>query len=183
MTDETAADQRALDRGLDAIGPLDALAMAEAAAQLDRLTKPPGSLGRLETLVIELAGITGRADATVERGVVVIAAADHGVTRQGVSAYPSDVTAQMVANFVTGGAAINVLARGAQVELGGRLRHRGLIQGLDRLERAVERPLVRRGLVRHSLGPLRRIGRPATSRWTSSAWAATRWWAIPTRSR
>ena len=117
MTDETAADQRALDRGLDAIGPLDALAMAEAAAQLDRLTKPPGSLGRLETLVIELAGITGRADATVERGVVVIAAADHGVTRQGVSAYPSDVTAQMVANFVGGGAAINILGAWAGVRV------------------------------------------------------------------
>ena len=106
---EAAADQRALDRVLDAIGPLDTGAMAEAAARLDRLTKPPGSLGQLETVVIELAGITGRTDATVERGVVVVAAADHGVVRQGVSAYPSDVTAQMVANFVAGGAAINVL--------------------------------------------------------------------------
>ena len=59
--------------------------------------------------MIELAGITGRADAPVEQGAIVVAAADHGVTRQGVSAYPSDVTAQMVANFVAGGAAINVL--------------------------------------------------------------------------
>jgi nicotinate-nucleotide--dimethylbenzimidazole phosphoribosyltransferase len=117
VTNEAAADQRALDRALEAIGPLDARAMAEAAARLDRLTKPPGSLGRLETLVIELAGITGRADATVERGVVVIAAADHGVTRQGVSAYPSDVTAQMVANFVAGGAAINVLGAWAGVRV------------------------------------------------------------------
>ena len=109
ISEEAAADQRALDRVLDAIGPLDTGAMAEAAARLDRLTKPPGSLGQLETIVIELAGITGRTDATVERGVVVVAAADHGVVRQGVSAYPSDVTAQMVANFVAGGAAINVL--------------------------------------------------------------------------
>ena len=68
ITEEAAADQRALDRVLDAIGPLDTAAMAEAAARLDRLTKPPGSLGRLETVVIELAGITGRTDATVERG-------------------------------------------------------------------------------------------------------------------
>ena len=94
---------------LDGIGPLDATAMARAADRLDRLTKPPGSLGQLETVVIELAGITGRADPSVEQGVVVVAAGDHGVTRLGVSAYPSDVTAQMVANFVAGGAAINVL--------------------------------------------------------------------------
>ena len=87
--------------------------MASAAAHLDRLTKPPGSLGRLEELVITLAGITGRADAPVDRRTIVVAAGDHGVTRQGVSAYPSAVTAQMVANFVAGGAAINVLAAAA----------------------------------------------------------------------
>jgi len=106
---DAAADQEALDRVLDGIGPLDTTAMARAADRLDRLTKPPGSLGQLETVVIELAGITGRADPSVEHGVVVVAAGDHGVTRLGVSAYPSDVTAQMVANFVAGGAAINVL--------------------------------------------------------------------------
>jgi nicotinate-nucleotide--dimethylbenzimidazole phosphoribosyltransferase len=109
LSQEAQADQRQLDRVLDAIGPLDTAAMEAAAGRLDRLTKPPGSLGQLETLVIELAGITGRADATAERGAVVVAAGDHGVARQGVSAYPSDVTAQMVANFVAGGAAINVL--------------------------------------------------------------------------
>ncbi len=84
--------------------------MAAAEALLDRLTKPPGSLGRLESLVVQLAGITGRTDAPVVRRAIVVAAGDHGVTRHGVSAYPSDVTAQMVANFVAGGAAINVLA-------------------------------------------------------------------------
>jgi nicotinate-nucleotide--dimethylbenzimidazole phosphoribosyltransferase len=109
-TDEAAAvDQRLLERVLDAVAPLDTVAMDEAVAGLDRLTKPPGSLGQLETLMIELAGITGRRDATVDQRVIVIAAADHGVTRQGVSAYPTDVTGQMVANFVAGGAAINVL--------------------------------------------------------------------------
>ena len=77
---------------------------------LDRLTKPPGSLGRLEALVIQLAGITGRPDAPVAARAIVVAAGDHGVTAQGVSAYPAEVTAQMVANFVAGGAAINVLA-------------------------------------------------------------------------
>ena len=91
--------------------------MAAAAAHLDRLTKPPGSLGRLETLLIELAGITGRVDAPVARRTVVVAAADHGVVRQGVSAYPSDVTAQMVANFLAGGAAINALAAAAGADV------------------------------------------------------------------
>ena len=95
---------------LGTIGPLDAAAMSTAEARLDRLTKPPGSLGRLESLVIGLAGITGRTDAPVVRRSIVVAVADHGVTRRGVSAYPADVTAGMVANFVAGGAAINVLA-------------------------------------------------------------------------
>jgi nicotinate-nucleotide--dimethylbenzimidazole phosphoribosyltransferase len=92
------------------IGPLDETAMAAARARLDRLTKPPGSLGRVETLATHLAGITGREVPRIEHPVVVVFAADHGVTAQGVSAYPGDVTAQMVANFVRGGAAINVLA-------------------------------------------------------------------------
>jgi len=99
------------------IGPLDEAAMAATGARLDRLTKPPGSLGRLERLATQLAGITGLDLPRVERPAVVVFAADHGVTAQGVSAYPSDVTAQMVANFCRGGAAINVLARlaGARV--------------------------------------------------------------------
>ena len=101
----------ALDEALVQIGPLDAEAMAAARARLDALTKPPGSLGRLEDLAIWLAGVSGRARAAVDRPAIIVAAADHGVTAQGVSAYPADVTAQMVANFVAGGAAINALAR------------------------------------------------------------------------
>jgi len=100
----------ALARALAGIGPLDDAAMAATAARLDRLTKPPGSLGRLEELAIRLAGISGRPDAPVGRRAVIVAAADHGVARRGVSAYPAEVTAQMIANFVAGGAAINVLA-------------------------------------------------------------------------
>jgi nicotinate-nucleotide--dimethylbenzimidazole phosphoribosyltransferase len=91
--------------------------MAIAASHLDRLTKPPGSLGRLEELVISLAGITGRADAPADRRWIVVAAGDHGVAREGVSAYPPEVTAQMVANFVAGGAAVNVLAATAGASL------------------------------------------------------------------
>ncbi len=115
MTSDTtpeasAAAAAAVAEALARIRPLDEAAMAATAARLDRLTKPPGSLGRLEELAIRLAGITGRPDASVGRRAIVVAAADHGVARRGVSAYPAEVTAQMVANFVTGGAAINVLA-------------------------------------------------------------------------
>ena len=95
---------------IDALGPLDAAAMAEAIAALDSLTKPPGSLGMLETLVTQLAGICGTPRPTFPRRSIVVAAADHGVANRGVSAYPAAVTGQMVANFLAGGAAINVLA-------------------------------------------------------------------------
>jgi nicotinate-nucleotide--dimethylbenzimidazole phosphoribosyltransferase len=92
------------------LGPLDAAAMTAARSILDGLTKPPGSLGRLEELAITLAGITGQARPSMARRAIVVAAGDHGVARRGVSAYPPEVTAQMVANFIAGGAAINVLA-------------------------------------------------------------------------
>ena len=106
-----------LQATIDRIGPLDEAASAAAAEHLDRLTKPPGSLGRLEELAIQLAGITGAPAPTFDRRAIVVAAADHGVTAQGVSAYPSKVTAQMVANFLAGGAAINVLARMAHADV------------------------------------------------------------------
>jgi nicotinate-nucleotide--dimethylbenzimidazole phosphoribosyltransferase len=81
------------------------------------LTKPPGSLGRLETLAIEVAGIRGEPATSIRRPAIVIFAGDHGITRQGISPYPSEVTRQMVANFQVGGAAINVLSRAAGAEL------------------------------------------------------------------
>lgn len=93
------------------IGPLDALAMTAARRRLDHLTKPPGSLGRLEELVVQLAGITARVPPVVSEKTIYLFAADHGVAAEGVSAYPAAVTAQMLANFLQGGAAINVLAR------------------------------------------------------------------------
>ena len=95
------------------IPPLDERAMREASARQDRLTKPAGSLGRLEELSISLAGMTGRLDPPLENRVVFTLAADHGVAAEGVSAYPREVTPQMVLNFLRGGAAINVLARQA----------------------------------------------------------------------
>ena len=92
---------------------------AATASRQARLTKPPGSLGRLEALASRIAGIRDQPRPRLAQRLIVVAAADHGVTRQGVSAYPADVTAQMVANFLAGGAAINVLAdhAGARVRV------------------------------------------------------------------
>lgn len=100
-----------------AIGALDEPAMAAARSRQAQLTKPAGSLGRLEELAVQVVGITGAASPNLARRAVIVMAADHGVTAEGVSAYPADVTVQMVANFLGGGAAINVLARavGARV--------------------------------------------------------------------
>ncbi len=94
-----------------AIPPIDERARQQAQARQDTLTKPAGSLGRLEQLSIDLAGMTGRIDPPLKDRVVFTLAADHGVSAEGVSAYPREVTAQMVLNFLSGGAAINVLAR------------------------------------------------------------------------
>lgn len=93
--------------------------MAAARERQARLTKPLGSMGRLETLSVQLAGLLRSPRPQVPRKAIVVMAADHGVVRQGVSAYPADVTPQMVANFLAGGAAINVLARqaGARVTI------------------------------------------------------------------
>lgn len=80
-------------------------------ARWNSLTKPPGSLGRLETLVEQLALAEGTSRPTVARKAIVVFCADHGVTAEGVSAYPKTVTRQMLLNFLAGGAAINVLCR------------------------------------------------------------------------
>ncbi len=100
-----------LNQTIQSIRPLDAVAMDAARARQSRLTKPPGSLGRLETLSIQVAGITGQERPIIGEKVVITCAGDHGVAAQGVSAYPQEVTPQMVYNFLNGGAAINVLAR------------------------------------------------------------------------
>ncbi|MCX7706685.1 MAG: nicotinate-nucleotide--dimethylbenzimidazole phosphoribosyltransferase, partial [Anaerolineae bacterium] len=84
----------------ESIPPLDEASMAAARARQDTLTKPQGSLGRLEELSIQLAGITGRERPRVPRKAVIVMAGDHGVVRNGVSAYPAEVTPQMVLNFL-----------------------------------------------------------------------------------
>ena len=101
----------ALSPLLEAIGP-PAGAASDAQRHLDALTKPPGSLGRLEHLAARLVALRG-VPPSIERPVVFTFAADHGVAAEGVSAYPASVTGQMVENFLRGGAAVNVLARQA----------------------------------------------------------------------
>lgn len=99
------------------IQPTDRRLLAQAQARLDRLTKPIGSLGRLEELAARYVMITGEMKPKVPRGTVFTFAADHGVTAEGVSAYPSAVTPQMVLNFLRGGAGVNVLARHVGIEV------------------------------------------------------------------
>ena len=99
-----------VERTIKEIVPLDETAMAAARARQDQLTKPLGSLGRLEEMSVQLAGIFSEATPVIRRKTVILDAGDHGVVAEGVSAYPQDVTSAMVMNFLGGGAAINVLS-------------------------------------------------------------------------
>jgi nicotinate-nucleotide--dimethylbenzimidazole phosphoribosyltransferase len=106
-----------LNRTLAEIKPLDKAAMSSAQERQNSLTKPAGSLGRLEELSIQMAGIQGKAIPSIRDKAIIVMAADHGVVARGTSAYPQEVTPQMVMNFLHGGAAINVIGRrvGARV--------------------------------------------------------------------
>ncbi len=97
--------------------PIDSSFLESARNRQNNLTKPPGSLGRLEELGVRLAAIQRTDRPRLGRGAVVVAAADHGVTVEGVSAYPAEVTPQMVLNFLAGGAAVNQIARVAEAEV------------------------------------------------------------------
>ena len=101
-----------LRRTLEEIKPVDVQLMEEAQRRLDNLTKPKGSLGRLEELARRIVGITGKKKVFLDKKVIFTMASDHGVAEEKVSLFPQEVTAQMVENFLRGGAAINVLARG-----------------------------------------------------------------------
>ncbi|MFC0595007.1 nicotinate-nucleotide--dimethylbenzimidazole phosphoribosyltransferase [Thermus composti] len=92
---------------------MDREVLHQAQARMENLTKPPRSLGYLEAVAVRLAALQGRVKPELGRGAVVVAAADHGVVAEGVSAYPQEVTYQMVLNFLRGGAAINQLALAA----------------------------------------------------------------------
>jgi len=108
-----------LERTLKRIRPLDRSFEGEAQNRLDALTKPQGSLGKLEELARRVAVIQGKVPPQLGRKQLFVFVADHGITEEGVSAYPKEVTAQMTYNFLRGGAAINVLARhyGIEVEV------------------------------------------------------------------
>lgn len=96
--------------GLPDIPPFDESAAQAASERLARLAKPPGSLGRLETLAIQLAGMQAKKLPKTKRRTLLLMVADHGVTASGVSPYPAVVTQQMVHHFLAGGACANVLA-------------------------------------------------------------------------
>jgi nicotinate-nucleotide--dimethylbenzimidazole phosphoribosyltransferase len=107
-----------LDSTLAALRPLDAAAVAAARDRQARLTKPPGSLGVLEDVSVQLAGLAGECPPPLpEPAAVAVFAGDHGVHAQNVTPWPQEVTAQMVANFAAGGAVINALAARAGAEV------------------------------------------------------------------
>jgi nicotinate-nucleotide--dimethylbenzimidazole phosphoribosyltransferase len=141
------------------IGTLDAQAMQAAQKRQADLTKPAGALGRLETLSVQLAGITGQIRPALTPRQVIVCAGDHGVTAEGVSAYPSEVTALLVLNFLHGGAAINVLAR--QFEAGVLVLDVGVQSDLP------EHPQLRSAKIRRGTGNLRR--EPAMQRSEAAA--------------
>jgi len=102
-----------IEETIEKIRPLDQKMMQQALERQATLTKPQGSLGRLEEISVRLAGMTGELSVDLTRKAVFVMAGDHGIATAGVSAFPQAVTAQMVLNFLHGGAAINVLARHA----------------------------------------------------------------------
>ncbi|MBL7170494.1 MAG: nicotinate-nucleotide--dimethylbenzimidazole phosphoribosyltransferase [Candidatus Omnitrophica bacterium] len=106
-----------IDSVVTSITPVDPALLDRAQKRLDNLTKPRGSLGRLEEAARRVAAITGKEKPELKQKVIFTLAGDHGVAKKGVSAFPQDVTPQMVENFLRGGAGINVLARhvGARV--------------------------------------------------------------------
>ena len=99
------------------VSPPDEIFRKAAEARQAVLTKPPGALGRMESLAIQLAAMQGKEKPTLDRVSIVVYAGDHGIAAEGVSAFPQAVTAEMVRNFSSGGAAISVLARELKAEL------------------------------------------------------------------
>jgi nicotinate-nucleotide--dimethylbenzimidazole phosphoribosyltransferase len=106
-----------LQKALDAIKGLDRNAMHRAQVRLDSLTKPLGSLGRLEDIVKQVAGITGEVFPVVDKKVIIIMCADNGIVDEGVSSCPKSVTSTVTRNFMKGFTGVNVLARHAGAEI------------------------------------------------------------------
>jgi len=139
-----------LEDTIKTIKPLDRTIESAAQRRLDSLTKPQGSLGKLEGLARQIASIQGRVPLRIGPKMLFVVAADHGITEEGVSAYPKEVTAQMTWNFLRGGAAINVLARhygvGVNVIDAGVDCDFGAVRGLRNCK-------IRRGTANLSRGP------------------------------
>lgn len=139
-----------IDETLIRITPLAQEWLERAAARQLQLTKPPGSLGVLEEIANRLAAIRRTLKPEVFRQRIYVVAADHGVVAEGVSAYPRDVTAQMVYNFLRGGAAINVLARHGGIEV--RVVDAGVDADLDDAPGLIRSKVVR-GTANFTRGP------------------------------
>jgi nicotinate-nucleotide--dimethylbenzimidazole phosphoribosyltransferase len=139
-----------LNTVLECIQPIDPLWIERARARQLELTKPPGSLGRLEEVANRLAAIQETLAPNVDRARIVLFAADHGVCAEGVNPYPQAVTAQMVVNFLRGGAAINALARTAGVEL--EIVDAGVAHDIPLTEGLIRRPIAR-GTANFCAGP------------------------------
>ncbi|MGB2782646.1 MAG: nicotinate-nucleotide--dimethylbenzimidazole phosphoribosyltransferase, partial [Atribacterota bacterium] len=106
-----------IEKTIQNIKPINFKLIEEAKKRLDNLTKPQGSLGRLEDFASQMVGITGNLNPEIKKRVIFVMAGDHGVANEKVSAYPQEVTYQMVLNFIKGGAGINVLARHVGAEI------------------------------------------------------------------
>lgn len=117
MAAESSGRSADINEMISRVGELNEQVMAAARERQNSLTKPPGSLGVLEEVAIKVAGIMQLAVPEINGKAVLVMAGDHGVAAEGVSAWPSDVTAQMLQNIVAGGAAINVLARQAKAKV------------------------------------------------------------------
>lgn len=133
------------------IPPIDRQAEEKAAARQSRLTKPQGSLGRLEEISIRLAGMKADPMPKVSKKAVIVMAADHGVVLEGVSAFPVEVTRQMVLNFLHGGAAVNVLAR--QAGAATHIVDIGVASDFDPSLSGIRRRKVARGTGNMAVGP------------------------------
>ncbi len=106
-----------LHRTMESIKPLNAQYFAQASERLDNLTKPKGSLGELEEYAMRIVAITENATPSLDKKAVFVLASDHGVVEEGISAYPKEVTKEMVYNFLNGCAGINALAKHAGVDV------------------------------------------------------------------
>ncbi|MEC5407226.1 nicotinate-nucleotide--dimethylbenzimidazole phosphoribosyltransferase [Paraburkholderia sp. MPAMCS5] len=124
---------------LPQVEPLDQTLRDELQHIIDTKTKPPGSLGRLEALALQMGLIQRSTRPTVERPALIVFAGDHGIAAEGVSPYPQTVTAQMVANFLAGGAAVNALSRVAGIEL--EVVNAGIATPLPRTDGLIDIPI------------------------------------------